>query len=182
MHPASLPFLYKLRRSQWWSAAELEELQWRRLSKLLRHAYAHTSYYRRLFESVGLLPDDVRSIDDLKRLPVTTKDDLQRESVENLIATSHERQVSIERRTSGTTGQPLQFLLTRRQKEAQDMVQARALIENGMLLMDRRAVFVAPWYRYILGTLWRSVERILCSGTRIDFLLAVFYMNVRRRG
>ena len=145
MHPASLPFLYKLRRSQWWSAAELEELQWRRLSKLLRHAYAHTSYYRRLFESVGLLPDDVRSIDDLKRLPVTTKDDLQRESVENLIATSHERQVSIERRTSGTTGQPLQFLLTRRQKEAQDMVQARALIENGMLLMDRRAVFVAPW-------------------------------------
>lgn len=145
MHPASLPFLYQLRRSQWWSPAELERLQWRRLRALLGHAYNHTNYYRRRFESAGLVPDDIRCIDDLKRLPVTTKDDFQAEPIENFIAAGYGRRASIVRRTSGTTGQPLSFRLTRRQKEAQDMVQARAMLENGMRLFDRRAVFVAPW-------------------------------------
>ena len=145
MHPASLPFLYRLGRTQWWSAEALEQLQWQRLKRVLRHAYERVPYYRRLFDSAGLTPRDIRCLEDLSLIPITTRDALQEVPPSDLLARGVDRARCIERRTSGTTGSPLAVFLSSRQKEAQDMVQARALLANGLALRDRRAVFVAPW-------------------------------------
>ena len=145
MHPASPPFLAQLMRSQWRDRERLERLQRVRLTRLLRHAYRRVPYYRQLFETAGITPDDIRSVADLPRIPITTKDVLQAEPAPRVIASGIDPDKCITRQTSGSTGHAFSFLITRRQKEAQDMVQARALLENGLKLTDRRAVFVAPW-------------------------------------
>ncbi len=145
MDPASLPYLFELTRSQWLSREKLERLQWRRLKRLLSHAYDRVPYYRSLFDSVGARPADVTSPSDFELLPVTTKETLREVPQDQLLASGVDPERCIERKTSGTTGTPLRLLLSRRQKEAQDMVQARAMLANGLKLVDRRAVFVAPW-------------------------------------
>ena len=145
MYPSSLAYLYRLRKTQWWSPRELERLQWPKLRRVLHHAYERVAYYRRLFDSAGITPADIRSQAELSRIPITTKEALQQVPEHELFANGVKPSRCIERRTSGSTGRPLTLFLTRRQKEAQDMVQARALLANGLKLTDRRAVFVSPW-------------------------------------
>ena len=145
MHPHTIPYLYRLRKSQWLSPTELERLQWQKLHRVVHHAYERVPYYRRLFDSEGIKPDDIRSLTDLSLIPITTKEALQQAPQEDLFAKRMKPAHCIERRTSGTTGRPVTVFLTNREKEAQDMVQARAMLENGLKLTDKRAVFVAPW-------------------------------------
>jgi len=145
MHPHTIPYLYRLRKSQWLSPTELERLQWQKLHRVVHHAYERVPYYRRLFDSEGIRPDDIRSLTDLPLIPLTTREALQQVPQEDLLARGVKLAHCVERRTSGTTGRPLRIILSNKEKEAQDMVQARAMLENGLKLTDKRAVFVAPW-------------------------------------
>jgi phenylacetate-CoA ligase len=66
----------RLDRAQWLSPDELRHLQWQRLERMLRHAYARSPLYRERFRRAGMTPADIHSIDDLRFLPVTTREDL----------------------------------------------------------------------------------------------------------
>ncbi|HVU91040.1 MAG TPA: phenylacetate--CoA ligase, partial [Jatrophihabitans sp.] len=59
------------------SVDELRALQLTRLRESVRHAYDNVAHYRRAFDRAGVHPDDVTSLDDLARLPFTTKADLR---------------------------------------------------------------------------------------------------------
>ncbi|HZU75993.1 MAG TPA: phenylacetate--CoA ligase, partial [Dehalococcoidia bacterium] len=59
------------------SCDEIAALQLRRLQWTLRHAYDNVSLYRERFDAAGVHPDDCRSLDDLRRFPFTTKEDLR---------------------------------------------------------------------------------------------------------
>ena len=107
MHPASLPYLFRLNRSQWWRPAALEALQWRRMRSLLQHAYDRVPYYRDLLDGAGVTPGDIRSRADLQHIPVTTKQTLRDVPLEALTARGVDPTLCIERKTSGTTGTPL---------------------------------------------------------------------------
>src|ERR1051325_6481366 len=61
--------LDKLEESQWWSAAEIEEYQQGQLKKLIEHAYQSVPYYRRVFDERRLKPADIKSVEDLHKLP-----------------------------------------------------------------------------------------------------------------
>src|SRR3546814_11938010 len=54
---------------------ELRELQLERLQWTVRHAYENVPLYRRKFTEAGVTPDDIRTLEDVRRLPFTTKDD-----------------------------------------------------------------------------------------------------------
>ncbi len=56
---------------------ELESLQLRRLQNVCARVYANVPFYRKRFDEVGIKPDDIHSLDDLKRLPFTEKQDLR---------------------------------------------------------------------------------------------------------
>jgi len=60
------------------SLDELRALQLRRVRAVLRHAYERIGHYRRNFAAAGVHPDDLRQLEDLKKFPFTTKDDLRR--------------------------------------------------------------------------------------------------------
>ena len=56
---------------------ELEALQLERLQWTVRHAYENVPHYTRTLDEAGVSPDDIRSLDDLRLLPFTTKEDLR---------------------------------------------------------------------------------------------------------
>src|SRR5439155_1450774 len=66
-------YLEELRRTQWLPREEVEQLQLKRLRRLVPHAEAHVGYYRELFQTAGITPESIRSLDDLRRIPVLTK-------------------------------------------------------------------------------------------------------------
>ena len=69
--------LHRLRRQQWLKAEELEEIQRRKLVAVIKHAYQNVPYYRKLFASAGIRPEDIKSIKDLPKIPITTKSQIQ---------------------------------------------------------------------------------------------------------
>lgn len=99
-----------LNESQWWDAKTLAGYQDEQLAKLLEHAYANVPYYTRVFDERGLKPKDIRGTKDLVKLPILTKQDI-RDHFDELIAKGAEKEYWIESHTSGSTGQPLTFLL-----------------------------------------------------------------------
>ena len=66
-----------LLESQWLSPEELESLQFKKLKELLIHAGKNVEFYRQKFKEYNFDPNEIKSINDLKVLPVITKDDIR---------------------------------------------------------------------------------------------------------
>lgn len=94
------------------SLRELQRARRVALRQMVRHAYERVPYYRRLFDRHGISPKDVRHPDDLRRLPITTRQDLQRAGVEDRLAEGVDRSKLEYVRTSGSTGEPLTIVRT----------------------------------------------------------------------
>jgi phenylacetate-CoA ligase len=129
----------RLDRAQWLSPDELRHLQWQRLERMLRHAYARSPLYRERFRRAGLTPADIRSTDDLRFLPVTTREDLRRP--ETLLAEGYARQRLRSSMTSGSTG---------RRTTSYFDEPAWVLAKNLLKLRARLACGVRPWHRIAL--------------------------------
>ncbi len=95
-----------LLQSQTWTRDQLETYQWQQLQSLIDHAYNHTEFYRKRFQSIGATPADIRSLEDFRRLPVLTKEDVRQYS-EELKSRKFEEMSPVESRTGGSTGAPL---------------------------------------------------------------------------
>lgn len=102
-----------LNETQWWKAERLEELQNRRLRMMIKHAYENVPYYRRIFKERNLDPNDIKEKDDLRKLPILTKDDI-RKNLTDLIARNVPKSKFIEAHSSGSTGEPLKYFLDKR--------------------------------------------------------------------
>ena len=85
------------------SRDELSALQSDRLVKLVDYVYNNVSFYKKKMDDLGLLPSDIKSIEDITKLPFTTKDDLRDNYPFGLFATPHSNIVRIHA-SSGTTG------------------------------------------------------------------------------
>ena len=92
------------------SAEEIRSFQEARLHEAIDYAYTNSAFYRELFDSCKIRPADIRTIEDLRRLPVTTKQDLQLHNKDFLCVDSS--QIVDYVTTSGTLGEPVVFALT----------------------------------------------------------------------
>jgi len=101
-------WLRRLNVSQWWPSERLLEYQSARLRTLVRFAYDHSPYYRESFDRRGAAPAMLREVDDLRRLPTTTREIL-RERFDDLRARPYRRRVE-RLTTGGSTGAPVAFL------------------------------------------------------------------------
>ena len=84
---------------------ELRELQGERLRETVAHAYENVPFYRERFDEAGVAPGEVDSIDDVERLPMTTKEDFRDQYPDGLFGVAHEEVRRIHA-SSGTTGKP----------------------------------------------------------------------------
>ncbi len=103
--------LRELTDSEKWTASEIEAYQDEKLRSLVRHAYENVPYYRERWKALKIAPDDVRSRNDLHKLPIVTKEEV-RQNAHRFISQKASRRELLERHTSGTTGKALHFYMT----------------------------------------------------------------------
>jgi phenylacetate-CoA ligase len=103
-----------LRKSQGWTETELVEYQNDKLRALIKHAYDNVPYYTELFDGLNLVPSDIHTTEDLAKLPILTKD-IIRENVKNgkILAKNIPKNQIILNSSSGSTGEPLQYNITK---------------------------------------------------------------------
>jgi len=94
------------------SREELEQLQLERLQATINRVYKNVTFYRREFSRLGIIPEDVASLSDLKRLPFTTTDDLDKNYPYGMFAVPLREVVRIHS-SSGTAGKPIVVGYTR---------------------------------------------------------------------
>lgn len=104
-----IKILNKLNESQWLSSDELLEYQQKKLRRLIGHAYENVPYYRELMKKMGILPNDIMSVEDIKYLPILTKEQIS-DNFKDLLSDDIEKRRFIKSSTSGSTGNPLTFI------------------------------------------------------------------------
>lgn len=97
-----------LNKSQWWSFNKLEEFQNQRLRKIIKYAYENIQGYRRKFDDAKVKPEDIRTKNDLWKIPITTREELQ-----NNKDFVNEELISGTLCTGGSTGTPLRYYESR---------------------------------------------------------------------
>lgn len=131
----TLHYLAFLNESQWWSRDRLQDWQTGQLRRLVRHAYAHTPYYREAFDQIGLRPNDIVSLDDLQRIPLLTRERVQA-SAQTRRSTAPPFP-TIVKNSSGTTGAPTEVAYDRNSQDWRDAVRWRGYGWAGYQIGDR---------------------------------------------
>ena len=108
------------------SVDELRGTQLERLQRTVRAAYANVPHYRAAFDRAGVHPDDVRSLDDVARMPFTSKADLRANYPFRMFAVPRERVVRVHA-SSGTTGRPTVVGYTKRDIDTWADLMARSI-------------------------------------------------------
>ena len=106
-------------------------LQGERLKKQVKYVYHNVEYYRKKMQNVGLEPGDINGLEDLTKLPFTTKDDLRDTYPFGLFAAPQSEIVRIHA-SSGTTGKATVVGYTRRDIDIWAECVARALTQCGI--------------------------------------------------
>ena len=132
--------LRRLLRHPKLSSGELDRLQTIKLQSLIRHAYQNVPYYQLLFRSAGLSQEDIRSIEDLKYLPITTKEDLKAAGLERIIAKGISPTSCRRMDTSGSSGKPFTVYLTSHEARMRRLIEFRSLLSIGFHPGDRLSV------------------------------------------
>jgi len=114
---------------------ELEELQLERLESTLNRVYRNVPFYRRKFDEAGFNPDELRSLDDLRKLPFTVKNDLRDNYPYGLFAVPLREVVRVHA-SSGTTGMATVVGYTRNDIKTWSNLVARILTAGGITADD----------------------------------------------
>ena len=114
---------------------ELRTLQFERLQMAIRWAYNNVPFHRERWTEVGLKPQDIKSLDDLAKVPFTTKKDYRRHSPYGLFAVPLERVVRIQS-SSGTTSAPTVVGYTRGDLNTWAELCARVSVAGGARAHD----------------------------------------------
>jgi len=109
----------------------LEALQFKRLVNTLSRVYNSVPFYRKAFEESGLTPECINSLDDLKKLPFTYKQDMRESYPYGLFAAPMDDIVRIHA-SSGTTGKPTVVGYTRKDIDTWSELMARSFVAAGV--------------------------------------------------
>lgn len=109
------PTYKKMIRNQWKPYGELKHEQEMQLRILIKFSYENVPYYHSLFKSLDLLPEDIRTTNDLEKLPVLTKERIK-EHWEEFKPIKLSSMKCYSQATGGSTGTPMQYRLSKRDR------------------------------------------------------------------
>jgi len=110
---------------------ELQRLQKKRLRSTLKLAYEKTRFYRKKFKQAGVQPNDIKTYDDLVKIPFSSKEDFAKDYLTPIAS-----RVSVWHTTSGTSGLPTIIGFSDNDLEAQTSIEARNLRMIGVTSQD----------------------------------------------
>jgi phenylacetate-CoA ligase len=119
---------------------KIQELQLKRLKETVHRVYENVSFYQKKFKELKIKPDDIRTLDDISKLPFTTKDDLRDNMPFGMLCSPLDDYIELHA-SSGTTGIPVTACYTRNDIEVWSEVMARCLTMSGL---SKKDVFQNP--------------------------------------
>jgi phenylacetate-CoA ligase len=122
---------------------KMTEEQFEKFKKSLQHAAEDSFFYRELYKDKGIEIGDIKTLEDITKLPMTDKYDLRRVYPLGIQAVPDEKVVRIHS-SSGTTGQPVIIPYTENDVETWGMMMARCMKVAGVTKQDR--VHITPGY------------------------------------
>jgi len=132
-------YYQELKQSQWLTLDQIKELQEQKLRKLVRHAYQHVPFYRQRFDEAGIKPTDIRTLEDLSKIPLLSKQDVRDNLYFDLMSDNHEKSEVLRIQTSGSTGEPFVCFADRHQLEIRWAATQRSLEWTGYRFGDKQA-------------------------------------------
>ncbi len=113
----------------------LDALQLKRLQQVVGRVYHTVGFYKRAFDEAGVTPDDIKTLEDIKKLPFTIKQDLRDNYPFGLFAVPMSNIVRLHA-SSGTTGKPTVVGYTKKDIETWSKLMARSLVAAGLTKND----------------------------------------------
>ena len=153
----------ELRHSQWLTPPQVRELQERKMRALVSHAYYHVPFYRDLLDAAGLRPSEIVTLDDLRRVPLLSKDTVRENLYHGLLSNNHDKRRILRVATSGSTGEPFVCYADRHQLEIRWAATLRGLEMTGYRFGDRQ---VRLWHQTI------GMSRVQVAQEKLDALLS----------
>lgn len=138
-------YLQSMKKRAFWPRHKLEIYVNKRLRQIVKHAYDNVPFYHNKFKEAGMKPEKFQGVEDLKKLPILSKDEL-RSNLDQMIARNYDASKLKTLRTSGSTGQPLYFFITNKEDEFRKARHLRANIACGQRLRDRWVTITSPIY------------------------------------
>jgi len=114
---------------------KIQEIQFKRLKETVHRVYDNVPFYQKKFKELKIKPDDIKTLDDIQKLPFTTKNDLRDNAPFGMMASSLNNCVELHA-SSGTTGVPVTVCYTRGDIEVWSEVMARCLSMSGLTKKD----------------------------------------------
>ena len=119
------------------SSKELKAYQDKKIRALINHAYRNVPYYKQKLDAIGLDPSDIRNAQDLKKIPITTKADIQFGNIQEHLASNYTDKTYRIRETSGSTGKPLKIFIDYDAIRISECIWLRAFFRNGLRIRDK---------------------------------------------
>ena len=114
---------------------KIRDLQLKRLKQTVKLVYENVPFYNKKFKELKIKPEDIKTLDDVSKLPFTTKNDLRDNAPFGMMATSLENCIELHA-SSGTTGIPVTVCYTPNDIEVWSEVMARCLSMSGLTKKD----------------------------------------------
>lgn len=144
----------------YWKKEKLEDFQNKKLRKIVRYAFDKVPLYHRKFKEMGVRPEDIKTLNDLSRLPIVRKTDIRENPVEAVSSGMRVENLKM-LCTSGSTGQPLRVYITSAEDEYRKAKHLRANISCGQRPRDK----------------WVTITRHFESAGGLQQLLRIYTPN-----
>jgi phenylacetate-CoA ligase len=129
---------------------ELRKLQLGKLKEQVKHCYDNSAFYRKKFKDAGLKPADIKTLEDLQKIPFTVKNDLRDNYPFGMLTVKPADIVEIHA-SSGTTGNPIIGAYTANDMDAWEELMARSIYTTGGRKED--VIHIAYGYGLFTGGL-----------------------------
>ena len=135
----------RIHRNPWKNISEIKKNQDKMLRSVVKHAYEHTEFYHRLYKKYEITPDNIKSTEDISKLPIVTKQDLINCSIEKRFSNKYIMKECQEVRTSGSTGTPFKVYLEPHARSYLTALHLRRLLIYGYRPSDTIVIFGPFW-------------------------------------
>ena len=132
------------------SRQQIKEHQLQKLKEQVKYCYENSSFYHKKFDSVGLKPQDIQTLEDLHKVPFTIKTDLRDNYPFGMVAVKPDEIVEIHA-SSGTTGNPIVGAYTRNDMDVWSELMGRSIFTTGGRPQD--VIHIAYGYGLFTGGL-----------------------------
>ena len=117
------------------SREDMSTLQLERLQHIVKYAYDNVEFYHKKFDAIGLKPEDIKTLDDIRKIPFTEKSDLRDNYPYGLVAVPMDKTVRVHA-SSGTSGKPTVVVYTKNDLEMWSENVARVVTAAGITNKD----------------------------------------------